>query len=1126
MKRTDRCMSKIRVHFLVKALLLLVGIMQLNIVLGKQESVGGHSPFYFKKISVKDGLSHSTVNCFFEDSLGFMWVGTYDGLNRYDGIKFKSYGQKDGLSSNNVLDIIGDDDGNLWLATGMGLTKYNPKSEIFTPYIDSTSFNFFTNLLLDTKNNRIWIGADEGGLKYFDLQSMQIESFDAFKYKSARARELIYLNDHELLIGTHHKGVFKLDLQTMEVLPFLNDTTSNFKLPGNKIWQIVKDENSLIISVEGAGVCLYNMETSSHFMINKENSNLGNNKVSSLGIDYKGNILIGSDGGGFNYYDKKFQSVYNYQKQEADLRSISSNSIRSIYRDTQDNIWIGTFNGGINFINKFNQNIFYFGKNILDANSLSNNEVTAFLPDRDGGMWIGTDKGGLNHLKNGNFTFITQGNNDHQMNDNVVMTLAYDLNDNILIGTYVGGLNILKGDKVIKYPFEIDNPKGISDNWVWDIEVDQAGNYWLAVINGLNKFDPATETFTRYEATTDESAKFLPINNVTCLLLDSREDLWVGTFGGLGKFNLENEEYEFMITKEQANSGLKNGTIVTIFEDSKNNIWVGTFGGGLGLLDQENLSFSLYEVKDGLPSDVIQSIEEDDHGNLWISTLKGIAKFDPNSEFFQVMDENYGLQSDEFKYNASTKDDNGFLYFGGINGFNVFHPDSIHFPNISNPVIITDFQIYNESLAVGDETKLLSKSISFTDGITMTHKKSRFFSVHYTLPNFSIPNKLSFAYKLEGFNDDWVYVGGERKVTFTNLNPGEYTLKLKQSSNDYWTDDFATLKIRIVPPFYLRKEFLGFSLLLLVLGIYGIFKYRTGQLEKRKVELEKVVDKQHQEIKKQNKEITKQNSELINQNVKLTKTQIELEDVNNTLEDKVKDRTKKLNQTIDQLNKSVSELDRFVYSASHDLSAPLKSIQGLVNIARIENRQENLGVHLDYIETSIEKLESVIKDLIQFSRNSRSEVDLREVNVYDFLNEIVNSLKYMSESDNFSIFLKTEKDFVISSDKQRLQMIVENLISNSIKYQDTEKDLRWVKIETIQEASCWKILVEDNGVGISKEHQDKVFQMFYRASEDSDGTGLGLYIVREAVEKLGGEITMTSTLATGTTFEIEFKNKS
>lgn len=346
------------------------------------ETVSLNELLFFKKITVEDGLSQASANCFLEDRLGFMWVGTDEGLNRYDGVSFTTYrwekGNKNSLSNSTILTLTEDAEGNIWIGTAEGLNKFDLRTHKFTQYLDSTSYNYYNELLIDSASQKIWLAANAGGLKCLNFQTKKIELFTQFKHNESIVRQLLKINDSELLIGTIKDGIYKLNISTSEVSPYLNATSGKYKLPNNKITQLVMHEDQLVIGLDGEGVCLYDLKNSQHKIINQENSKLSSNLVYSIGYDADYNLLIGTDGGGLNIIKYSDHSINTYKVELGNPRSISADVIRTIYLDSHGNNWIGTYYGGINFLSRSSKGIFYYGKEFLNNNSLNNNSVTSF----------------------------------------------------------------------------------------------------------------------------------------------------------------------------------------------------------------------------------------------------------------------------------------------------------------------------------------------------------------------------------------------------------------------------------------------------------------------------------------------------------------------------------------------------------------------------------------------------------------------------------------------------------------------------------------------------------------------------------------------------------------------------
>jgi signal transduction histidine kinase len=400
--------------------------------------------------------------------------------------------------------------------------------------------------------------------------------------------------------------------------------------------------------------------------------------------------------------------------------------------------------------------------------------------------------------------------------------------------------------------------------------------------------------------------------------------------------------------------------------------------------------------------------------------------------------------------------------------------------------------------------------------------------------NFSSPDKVIYAYKLEGFNDDWQNLDKDHSVTFTNLDPARYRLIVRASFNGRLWGPQKSLVLIIQTPWWRTSYFRWIAFFLFVIAGYSYYRYRAYQFKQRKKELEHLVSLQGQEINTknqdlaaQNEELTAQNEEMIaqretitEQNLMLSEAKKNLQEINQSLEQVVHQRTDKLNETIHQLNKTIKELDAFVYSASHDLIAPLKSVMGLVQLARRENTQSTMTDYIDHIERSITKLEDVIINMIQYSRNSSLVVKHEKVNLHDLIQECLADIKFAPGREMINFELALDKDTIVMSDRSRLLIILNNLIGNSVKYRDERKNSSYVRITFEKEKAAWRLEVYDNGIGIDQRYIGRIFEMFYRATGLSQGSGLGLYIVKEAVERLGGKISVDSEKGEWTKFII------
>ncbi|MBA4056051.1 MAG: hypothetical protein C0490_15155 [Marivirga sp.] len=497
-----------------------------------------------------------------------------------------------------------------------------------------------------------------------------------------------------------------------------------------------------------------------------------------------------------------------------------------------------------------------------------------------------------------------------------------------------------------------------------------------------------------------------------------------------------------------------------------------------------------------------------------------------------MFDSEYGVQGTTFNRNAALQTHDGQLLFGGTEGFNVFQSRKLDQDQKSLAVVFTGFGIFNKEIKPGSD--FLKESITETQELDLSHNDSRLITFQFSAFNFLTPDKVIYAYQLEGFNNNWQNIGKDHSVTFTNLDPGKYRLIVRASFNGRLWGPEKSMVIIIQTPWWKTSAFRWTSFILFVIGGYSFYRYRVYQFKQRKRELEHMVALQGQEINRQNHDLAAQNEELqaqneemaaqqetiIDQNLMLNEAKRNLQEINQSLEQVVHQRTEKLNETIHQLNKTIKELDAFVYSASHDLIAPLKSVMGLVELARRQNTQGEIGSYIDHIERSIKKLEDVIINMIQYSQNSSLEVKNENVNLHELIQECFSDIKFLPGMEVMHFSLNLGKDAVVMSDRNRLKIIVNNLISNCVKYRDSSKDSNHVRITFERGKNVWKLEILDNGIGIDKQFLSRVFEMFYRATDRSQGSGLGLYIVKETVERLYGEVYVDSEKGEWTKFTI------
>jgi ligand-binding sensor domain-containing protein/signal transduction histidine kinase len=976
---------------------------------------------------------------------------------------------------------------------------------------------------VEDKDGRVWIASERAGLLHLDEKKNVFVSFfndkDGGKLEDTPVISLCPDKGNRLWVGTTI-GLFDLDTKTGAALLYTHDAENSNSIAGNYVEDIIVDrnENLWIATHENGLDKLVNRngenKTFVHYRSRLDDiHSLTNNDVTTVYEDSAGKIWVCNENGGLHLYNPANDNFFRFVPDPADPFSVSNISVKVIFEDRQGRLWVGSNLEGIDVVDKYEFRFdHYYQTN--DFQSINNNIVRSFLEDDDGNVWIATDGGGLNLFNrplNKFEAFKHDPHNPQSLNSNAVLTLCNDKDGKMWIGTWRGGINIFDYKK---RTFSSFAPDLYQISKVFYIKRDRHDNMWIGTQSGgISKYDWATKKISTFTNKPHDS-KSLGDNEVPIIFEDSEGQIWLGTeFNGLNRVvqaasGVTFERFTHVVNDTMS---IPNSRVNHIYEDSKKNLWIATEG-GLSRFLKETGYFKNYSIHDGLESDHIKSIVEDDHGVLWLGTSKGISRFDPVKETFRNYTYNDGLQRGEFSRYSVYKTKKGELLFGGTNGFNIFHPDSINDNPFAPPVYITGLRIFNKPVQIGDNNSPLSQHISETTELTLSYKES-VFSFDFVGLNFTHPHMNQYAYKMEGFEKDWNYVGSQRTATYTSLDPGEYTFRVKASNNDgLWNEEGTSLRIIITPPFWRTAWFLTLVVIVLCGLLYSAVYYRVRRLHEINLELEDKVSERTSQLKGLITELQEKKTEIEESNSALKKTHKELESINDQLDKRVYERTAKLVNANQQL-------DRFVYSASHDLSAPLKSILGLINLLKLENHSTALLQHLKFMENSVVKLEVVIDHLTNFSRN-QSPVTNSQFSFSSIVDEVLDDLKYFSNEKNLKIQKCYKETDALTSDFLRIKIILANLISNAIKYRDSSKAENLIRIKFKRNGSASIIEVEDNGIGIPDEYQEKIFDMFFRATTKSEGSGLGLFIVKDIVEKLHGKISITSQPDGTTNFTI------
>ena len=838
----------------------------------------------FEHLTIEDGLSQNAGLALFQDSRGYLWIGTQDGLNRYDGYDFKIFKHDPedptSISYNSILSMGEDKNGSLWIGTwGGGLNRYDPSTESFTRYQTdsenpaSLGNDTVTSLKVDFSGN-LWVATLTG----LDRYNPETDTFDHFRNDPNDSNSLSndaisYIfedSNHQLWIGTgatgiEGSGLNRFDPSTEKFTRYQHDDANPESLASNNIASIVEAPDRTLwiatggFSLHGGGLDNFDPRTgkAKHYKNDPQDEHsLSGDDVMSLWLDPEGALWIGAWANGLNRMSLATPGYFTrYQSDPYFPDSLSGDEVWSLFRDRSGILWVGTSHSGINKLPANAGQFSLYRNNPSNPTSLSTNAVGAFAEDKRGNIWVATWGGGLDRFNPSDGTFLHYRHNPDDPNtlsDDLFMDVYVDAYNTVWAGTLGKGLNRLNTatGRVTHYIHDSKNPASLADDNLAALIPDNSGGLWIGTFGGLSHYDPNTDTFTNY-SNDPAVPSSLSSNMVVSLYIDSKNILWMGTWGGgLNQLDLNDPLQtdpktatltSYLHNADDSNS-LSEDSVWTIYETSDGFIWLGTQL-GLNRLDPHTSEFKHFTEKDGLPNNTVLGILEDENGDLWLTTNNGLAKFDPRAKSFKVYDTSDGLQSNEFNSNAYFQSKDGTMYVGGINGFNLFRPEQIK-PNPVVPQVgVTRFDVFNEPLNV---------DLTGHTPIELTDKQD-FISFEFSAFDFQAPQKNQYTYKLEGFDSDWIQAGNRRYATYTNLPGGDYIFRVKASNSDgVWNEQGVSIPIVITPPFWQTWWFIGSLIFVLGALLAGGFRWRLNLIREQNVYLEAQVSERTSKLRETN----------------------------------------------------------------------------------------------------------------------------------------------------------------------------------------------------------------------------------------------------------------------------------
>lgn len=1087
----------------IRRISLWVGLLSVSFPLcGQENRLKSYDHFIrFENLSVNEGLSQSTGRDILQDSRGFMWIATQDGLNKYDGRKFTIYNNQSGdtnsLSDNFILSLHEDKEGNLWIGTnGSGIDRFNPELETFTHFrhqpSDTRSLsNDYINAIYEDSRGMLWF-ATYHGLNCLNpvTQEFTLYYMDSLSHQASHILCMLEDSRGQFWLGTNGGGLLQFDRQTGRILR-----------------QIVNHQGYQPI---------------------------GGNTISCMLEDHLGNLWFGGAGCSLTRWNIQTDEIKVFHHDPADPSTISGNALYALYESQigEPILWVGTVRNGLSRYMPKSQSFLNYSHDPNDPFSLPNNVIFSMESSEDGTMWVGTGGGGISKFSLRKNNFHPFRNPKGRLSNFIWSILEYDEN-HVLIGTQNSGVYLFDRMSQTFKPFQFarENPEASENFDIYTIYKDRQGAFWIGTYNaGVYQIHPRQNIYNHYDyienstnslnaswvrgmfqesdsimwigttnglcrlnSHTGKISCYKPVPNdstslshpdVLAILMDRYGYLWVGTYGGgLNRLDLKNQVFRQYLHSPDHPNSISNNRIRVLFEDPQGELWTGT-DHGLNHYDRDKDQFTVITMKQGLPNNVIYSILPDKHGNFWMSTNRGICVYNPVDSSVTNYDVMDGLQSNEFNTGAYYLSTKGEMFFGGINGFNIFHPDSIRNNPYKPPVRITEISLYNKPIRP-DQEGLLESCIATTDEIHLTYEQN-FLSFEFAAFNYIRPEKNEYQYKMKGLDENWVYSGNRGYASYPDMKPGKYTFQVMGSNNDgLWNTAGDQVRLIISPPWW--QSTLAFIIYAL-LGAALIFIYirmRTYKLSHAKKELEKQVKMRTLEIANQKEEIESQRDSL------------------------------------EELNAAKDKLFAII---GHDLKSPLTSLLSLshtLNEHLNHLTKEELKRAIANVDQSAQNLFKLLDNLLEWtkSQSGKSPILPRPFYLIDVIRENILYLSDTAQKKDITLNHNLDESILVYADKNMISTVIRNLISNAIKF--TQRG-GTIEVLSIQKEDEIIVEVKDNGRGMKEEDRDKLFRIdsttSTKGTEDEKGSGLGLLLCKDFVEKNGGAIWADSQPGKGSTF--------
>ena len=1014
------------------------------------QSVEEH--YYFKNLSIRNGLSQNTVNAILQDRKGFMWLGTKDGLNRYDGLSFRKFkhdaANPRSIGNSFITSLYEDFNGNIWVGTDAGVYIYYPEKEAFEEFdcqsLEKTRIERSVSMIAGDKQGRVWIAVEAQGMFCYDARQKLLRNYPLSEI-SSNIKCFTFDSGGTLWLGFYGDGLYYSKDNLATVHPYGSPEDGKREFEGGVITKIVQGNyNCLYIGSVKEGVSELNL-TSGQVRNLLAIDESGESIFCRDLLPYSDNELwIGTESGIYIYNLRTAQFIH-LRASLYDSYSLSDNAIYALYKDREEGLWIGSYFGGVDYYpRQYTYFAKYYPKNI--ANSLHGKRVREFCRADDGTLWIGTEDGGLNH-------FNPKTKEFHFFEPSAGFTNIHGLcmdGSHLWVGTFSKGLRVIdtRPGVVLRTYTEGHTSHSLNDNSIFSICRTSAGEIYLGTLFGLLRYNRTQDNFDRIP---ELNGKF-----VYDIKEDSYGNLWLATYAnGAYCYDVSARRWKNYVFDAEDEKSLPYDKVLSVFEDSYRQIWLTTQGGGFCLFHPDTETFTRYGLKDGLPNDVVYQIVEDDDRFLWLTTNNGLVRFDPKTMEMKVFSTANGLPTNQFNYRSGFKDEAGNIYLGSINGFVAFDPRTFAENRQVPAVAITDFLLFNKEVPVGETDSPLKSSITFSDKVVLTADQNSF-SFRIAALSYQAPRMNKLMYKLEGFDEGWLTIGESPLVTYSNLGYGDYVFKVKASNSDgVWNEQETSLHLSILPPFYLS----GWAYCFYVLFFMGclvcvIFYFKRRNYRKQHRQMEMLEQEKEREV---------------------------------------------YHAKID-----------FFTNVAHEIRTPLTLIKGpLENIILKKEVDSETKEDLYIMKQNTERLLNLTNQLLDFRKTETRgfRLNFTECDVVAVLRETYLRFTSLAKQKGLDFILELPQEcFMADVNQEALTKIISNLLNNGVKYAST-----YLRISLETDEKVFHIRTFNDGEMIPDTMKEEIFKPFVRLDKEDEvatGTGIGLALSRSLAELHQGSLMM------------------